>query len=293
LRAVAGLPDLSGTRYQNPELLGRGGMGAVYRVEDGELGREVALKVLSDPDPAGDLGARLLGEARHLARLEHPSIVPVHDVGRLADSRPYYVMKLVRGKRLDAWRRENPPRPVLLRLFVRICDAVAFAHARGVIHRDLKPENIMVGEFGEALVMDWGIARALDDPAEDEGAIIGTPAYMAPEQARGLAGPLDPLTDVHALGAVLRFLLVGRPPVPRALAATAARAMAPEPGGRYASASDLAADVERFLDGLPVAAHRETPLERAARVLGRQRTLVFLLLAYLFMRLVTLLWFRR
>ncbi len=344
LRAVADLPDLTGTKYRLLATLGRGGMGTVYRAEDTGLGREVALKVLADPDPAGDLSARLLAEARLLARLEHPNIVPVHDVGTLLDGRVFYAMKLVRGRRLDAWRGDAPGRAPLLRLFRRVCEAVAFAHENGVIHRDLKPENIMVGPFGEALVMDWGVAKALPagpgatpatgsaaapptggeepaGPAQEppgataHGVVLGTPAYMAPEQARGETGGLDARTDVYALGAILYYLLAGRPPfdpvppaevlrrvldetprplrqidpgIPRPLAAICERAMARGLTDRYPTVLELADEVDRFLDGLPVRAHRETPLERAGRVLGRHRVLAYLVLAYLVMRVIVL-----
>ena len=161
LQEIADLPDLSGTRYRPLRRLGRGGMGSVYLVEDADLGREAALKALTVPDSGSDLTARLVSEARLLARLEHPNIVPVHDLGTLPDGRVFYVMKYVRGERLDEWRGKGPTRPEMLRLFLKICEAVAFAHARGVVHRDLKPENVMVGAFGEALVMDWGVAKIL------------------------------------------------------------------------------------------------------------------------------------
>ncbi len=232
LQEIADLPDLSGTRYRPLGRLGRGGMGTVHRVEDTALGREVALKVLTLPDAGGDLAARLVAEARLLARLEHPNIVPVHDLGMLPDGSVFYVMKYVRGERLDQWSRKGATRPEILRLFLKICEAVAFAHARGIVHRDLKPENVMVGPFGEALVMDWGVAKILASRQEDQptpggsggslpagtahGTVLGTPAYMAPEQARGEVHRIDERTDVHALGAILYFLLSGSPPVPAA-----------------------------------------------------------------------------
>ncbi|HEY3176398.1 MAG TPA: serine/threonine-protein kinase [Candidatus Polarisedimenticolia bacterium] len=310
LREVAGQPDLTGTRYRLIGTLGHGGMGTVHLVEDTELGREVALKVLSLPDEAGDLSARLIAEARLLARLEHPNIIPIHDVGRLSDGRVYYAMKYVRGERLDEWRRQGPTQPSMLRLFQRLCGAIAFAHAYGVIHRDLKPENIMVGPFGEALVMDWGVARVIDGPAE-RGAVIGTPAWMAPEQARGDTDRIDERTDVHALGAILYFLLSGHPPseegagapgvdrpsapgrfpgeVPRALRAICLKALSERREDRYASAELMAADVERFLDGHPVTAHGETLLEKAVRIARRNREMALLVLAYILMRALVIL----
>lgn len=149
-------------RYRGGRELGRGGMGVVYRVHDVELARDVALKVLSDElgeQTSAGWAERMLREARILARLEHPGIVPVHDVGVLPDGRRYYTMKLVEGRRLDHYCQDEPSLNARLRLFLRVCEAVSFAHAQRVVHRDLKPSNIMVGPFGEVLVMDWGIAK--------------------------------------------------------------------------------------------------------------------------------------
>src|SRR5262245_6963592 len=198
---IAG-PDLTGTRYQLDSLLGRGGMATVYLARDTTLDREVALKVL---DWAGDdaSASRLAQEARILASLEHPGIVPVHDFGVLADGRPFYAMKRVRGERLDRWAQGRDVHERLA-AFLRICDAVAFAHAYGVVHRDLKPANVMVGEFGEVLVLDWGIARVRGQP-EAAGIVAGTPDYMAPEQVRG-DRVVDERTDVFALGTMLAEL---------------------------------------------------------------------------------------
>src|SRR6201981_2178687 len=164
LREGAEAPDLVGTRYRLLERIARGGMGVVYAAEDENLQRRVALKVLEVPGTDGDLANRLVREARVLAALEHPGIVPVHDVGMLADGRVFYTMKFVEGQRLDKYIVSVTSIPDRLRIFLRICDAVAFAHARGVLHRDLKPANIMVGPFGEILVMDWGLAKILATP---------------------------------------------------------------------------------------------------------------------------------
>ena len=289
LREVADLPDLSGTKYRCLRPLGHGGMGSVFLVEDTELGREAALKVVTLPDDAGDLAARLAAEARLLAQLEHPNIIPVHDAGQLADGRAFYVMKYVRGRRLDQWRKEGVPRPAMLRLFQRVCGAVAFAHAHGVIHRDLKPDNIMIGAFGEALVMDWGVARVITAGAPPEREeIIGTPEWMAPEQARGEISKIDARTDVHALGAILLYLLDGMAPaapgVPKALRAICDKALSADPAGRYESAREMSDDIERYLDGLPVTAHRETLLDRAWRLFQRHQIAVLLILAYLLTR---------
>jgi serine/threonine protein kinase len=158
LREMADLPDLDGTPYEILETLGRGGMGTVYLALDHRLDREVALKTVQLPVGSGDEIDRLLREARVLARLEHPGIVPIHDAGLLPDGRAFYAMKRVRGLRLDEHAR-SVPLPDRLRAFERVCETVAFAHAHGVIHRDLKPENVMVGPFGEVLVLDWGVAK--------------------------------------------------------------------------------------------------------------------------------------
>lgn len=159
LQRALEVPD-AGERFTILGEIGRGGMGTVYRAMDESLGREVALKALAFDGDAAGIAARLTREARVLAQLEHPGIVPIHDVGVLADGRPYYVMRLVRGSTL-AQHATGRGRGELLRLFLQVCDAVAFAHARGVIHRDLTPGNVMIGEFGEVLLVDWGVARVL------------------------------------------------------------------------------------------------------------------------------------
>jgi serine/threonine protein kinase len=305
LAQVMEAPDLAGTRYELRGRVGRGGMGTVWRAFDRELGREVALKVMNGPDPRPGGEARLRTEAQVLARLEHPGLVPVHDLGTLPDGRLFYAMKLVRGRRLDEHVRELRPAAARLRVFERICEAVAFAHAQGVIHRDLKPQNVMVGPFGEVLVLDWGVAKVLADPEGRAGSppepaaarevdsdaatltaagtVLGTPGYMAPEQARGESA-VGVAADVYALGALLAFL-VGQDP-PRALSAVIARARAPHPEDRYPSVGALQEDVARFLSDLPVSAYAERPLERARRVAVKYRTPLVLVLAYLVMRVL-------
>lgn len=311
LRAQQDPPDLSGTRYRLVRPIGRGGMGAVFLADDTVLQRRVAMKVLHATDPTGQMPARLLREARILAQLEHPGIVPVHDVGTLADGRVFYTMKYVEGQRLDALAAGTMAVSGRLRTFQRICEAVAFAHAHGVIHRDLKPENVMVGPFGEVLVMDWGIAKILRAAAQEEsprpaacangdesatahGTVLGTAGYMAPEQARGEVESVSEPADIYALGAILRFLLAGTADdLPRPLAAICSKAMAAEPSARYASAQDLAADAGRYLDGLPVSAYPESIVEKAGRFISRHQVWIILLLTYLIVRVLLLLWFRR
>jgi serine/threonine protein kinase len=320
LREVAAQPDLSGTPYRFVGAMGRGGMGAVFLVEDPRLGRRVAMKVLDFPDRAGELEARLLREARVLAQIEHPGIVPVHDVGSLADGRVFYSMKYVEGRRLDDWAATSASLAERLRLFEKICEPVAFAHSRGVLHRDLKPANVMVGPFGEVLVMDWGVAKIVGSgvtesgsarrssaapaalasdskssarPADTaHGSVLGTPGFMAPEQARGEVGLLDSRADIYSLGAILKFLAMpaGGGKIPRRLAAIIDKAMAEEAQSRYPSAQALAYDVEGYLDGLPVSAYREGILERAVRVASRNRVAVMLVLAYLAMRIILIFW---
>ena len=331
LRTGADEPDLAGTRYRLLERIARGGMGVVYAAEDEKLQRRVALKVLDVPGTDGDFANRLMREARVLARLEHPGIVPVHDVGTLADGRVFYTMKFVEGQRLDKFIERVESVQDRLRLFLRICEAVAFAHAHGVLHRDLKPANIMVGPFGEVLVMDWGLAKILHTEAESadrgadpeativerpkqtgeesdstkssvitgHGTVMGTPGYMSPEQARGEVEVLDARSDIFSLGALLRFILTQKTPagftprLDRSLEAICAKATAEQRESRYSAVQDLGQDVSRYLDGLAVGAHRESIFEKTARFYRRYRFFILLILAYLAMRVILLLVLKR
>jgi len=275
LRQVIGQPDLTGTRYELGELIGRGGMGAVYRARDTVLDREVALKVL-------DGGAAVVtasAEARLLARLEHPSIVAVHEAGELPDGRAFFAMRKVEGDRLDAFLRAGPVLAARLSVFEKLCEAVGFAHSQGVVHRDLKPENIMVGRWGEVIVLDWGVA--LETGSAEPGVVVGTSRYMAPEQRSG--GEVDGRADVYALGVLLEDLLLAGPPG-RALRAIAAKARADRREDRYASAEALRRDVERFRDRLPVEAYAERPWEKALRFADRNRVLLLLVGSYVVVR---------
>jgi serine/threonine protein kinase len=312
LRDVVDRPDLGGTKYALGERIGHGGMGTVYRARDRELNRDVALKVVDVAAGGDELCARLVREAQTLAHLEHPGIVPVHDVGALSDGRVFYTMKLVRGERLDELLRRGEPLRELLLVLQRVCEAVSFAHAHGVIHRDLKPENIMVGEFGEVLVMDWGVAKVRGEPSlagdaapTDEspgagtghGTILGTPGYMAPEQATGEVHLTDERADVFAIGAILRDMMRASGPATgprgfraplRPLSAIAGRATEANPRARYASVRAVADDLAAWLAGRPVSAMRESAVDRLRRVAWTYRTPILLVLAYLVMRLVLL-----
>jgi eukaryotic-like serine/threonine-protein kinase len=300
LRSVVTNPDFNSTKYTFIKELGRGGMGAVYLAEDRELNRLVAIKVLNTPEISEDMRNRMVREAQIIAGLEHPGIVPVHDVGTLPDGRVFYAMKFVRGSRLDEYAAVNDSIRDRLRKFQAVCDAVAFAHANGVIHRDLKPQNIMIGSFGEVLVLDWGVAKILKKPSTDftnqsvqsvdgfntnAGTIIGTRDYMSPEQARGEIDQLDERADVYSLGAVLHFLLKDQPKPGKAAEAICLKARADAKDDRYSSASELSADIGRLLDAEPVSAYRENAFEKASRWVSKNRFLVLLVLAYLLMRI--------
>jgi serine/threonine-protein kinase len=274
LRRVTEAPDLSATRYQLEEEIGRGGMGIVYRALDSQLERRVALKVM-------DPGYAINQEARLLAQLEHPGLAPVYDAGTLPDGRVYYAMRLIQGQCLDEFLRRESSLPVRLRVFEKICEAVAFAHSRGVIHCDLKPHNVMVGNFGEVFVVDWGVARAVAGPAAPPA---GTPWYMAPEQTVPGAPSPDARTDVFALGRILQDLMPPAPPRP--LAAIGRKAAAPDPAGRYRDVRQLSGDVNRFLDGLPVTAYRDTVAERIGRFWRNNQVLLLLLSAYLVVKVL-------
>jgi serine/threonine-protein kinase len=261
-------------RYEIEGEIARGGMGAVLRARDPELRRSLAVKVLLERHRGkAELERRFLEEAQITGQLQHPGIPPVHEVGRLPDGRPFFAMKLVKGRTLADLLRERPAPaddlPRWLAVFEQVCQTLAYAHAKGVIHRDLKPANVMVGAFGEVQVMDWGLAKVLGDepPAAEEdgpqasaiatlrtgeaglssqaGAVIGTPAYMAPEQARGEVRQIDARCDVFGLGALLCEILTGQPPY---VAGTGAEvrtlAMIGDLGGALARLDGCGADPE-------------------------------------------------
>jgi serine/threonine-protein kinase len=316
-------PDRLGP-YRVLRLLGHGGMGEVYVADDADLRRQVAVKRLR-PSGAGhaDGRRRFLREAEITGGLEHPGVVPVYGLTRDADGRPSYAMRLVKGQTLqEAIRRLHDPGAAradpgppglllrqLLNRFVAVCNTMAYAHSKGVIHRDLKPANILLGDYGETLVIDWGVAKRLTPCGTEDGGpapgacppgpgagggetaageVLGTPAYMSPEQAAGRGPEVGPASDIYSLGATLYTLLTNRTPLPeggagpvgagpfprpcqvnpaapRALEAVCLKAMAAAPERRYATALELAEDVERWLADEPVRAYREPLRQRAGR----------------------------
>ncbi|MEO8840686.1 MAG: serine/threonine-protein kinase [Kofleriaceae bacterium] len=221
--------------YQIGELIGRGGMGEVVVAQDQRIGREVAVKRIRAKAPSQDAVERFLREARIQARLDHPAIVPVYELGTDAEGLPYFTMKRLAGETLHKRLADKAQVRPLLRAFVDVCLAIQLAHTRGVVHRDLKPSNIMLGDYGEVYVLDWGVARVISDRSRsthpmqavgehdaDEGgttagAILGTPGYMAPEQVKGVE--VSTAADIYALGAILFEILVGEALHPRGEAA--------------------------------------------------------------------------
>ena len=288
---------LDAQRFHVARTIGAGGMGRVELVYDKRLLRDVAWK-------RGD--ARLLREARILAQLEHPGIVPVHDMGFGADGEAYFAMRVVRGRSLAEVLRAADPdqRSALARSLQRAAEAVAYAHHRGVVHRDLKPANIMIGDFGEAQVVDWGLATVLPEAAHAipegvrqalagfEAGRAGTPGFMSPEQEQGLAA--DRRSDVFGLGKILERIFApartGSPGVPgHALApellAIIERATAPRPDDRYPDARAFASDLAQFLDGGRVAAYAYRPGELFRRFVSAYRVPVTIALVGLVLAL--------
>ncbi len=322
---------LTRERYTLTRVHATGGIGRVWLARDEHIGREVALKELRAEQAEHPANwARFLNEARVTGQLEHPGIVPVYELSRRPENQqPFYTMRFVQGRTLSAAaasyherRKAGQASPLdlrtLLNAFVAVCNAIAYSHARGVVHRDLKGDNVLLGAFGEVIVLDWGLAKVLGQ-AEDgaqrppvqvnqdaalqptlQGQVMGTPAYMAPEQAAGQVERINQRTDVYGLGAILYEVLTGRPPfsganshevlqkvqaenpvrprrmwggLPPALEAICLRALAKKPEDRYPRAQELAQEVQRWLADEPVRAHREPWTGRLRRWVRRHRGL--------------------
>ena len=284
---------------------GRGGLGRVTRAHDCELGRDIAIKELISRGHASEV--RFVREALITARLEHPGIVPVYEAGQWPDGTPFYAMKLVAGRSLRDLLGERATvdqRLGLLHHVIAVADAIAYAHGRNIIHRDLKPGNVIVGDFGETVVIDWGLAKDLsaaeessvgggpfranrDDGLTSTGSVLGTPAYMAPEQGRG--EPVDQRADVFAIGAMLwelcslqrlpptepaqRRRVLGRAGIDQDLVAIIDKALAADAERRYPDAGALAADLKAFKAGVRIAARRYSLLAMIAHWARRRRAL--------------------
>ncbi|MCU0686165.1 MAG: protein kinase, partial [Polyangiaceae bacterium] len=298
-----GFPVAEGDRYEVLQSLGRGGMGEVYKARDRRLGREVALKFIRWGDP--DYAIRLLQEARAQARIEHPNVCKVYEVGEVA-GRAYIAMQLVGGQRLNEAAREMSLLEKV-RVMKQVAEAVHEAHRIGVIHRDLKPSNVLVDRAVDGslqpMVMDFGLAYEIErgHGLTQTGALMGTPAYMPPEQARGEMRSVDRRSDVYSLGATLYEVLTGVvpfagstpagtmfkllheeptpprthvPALPVDLETVALKCLRKDPEQRYPSARALAEDLGRYLDGEPIVGRREGTIERLRRRAQRHRALV-------------------
>ena len=348
-------PEFFGeARYEIGGVVAQGGMGAILDARDSAVRRTVAMKVMLNSGEREDL-LRFVGEAQVTGQLEHPSIVPIYEIGVDAHEQPFYTMKYVRGVTLravleklregDAETVRRCPLATLLTIFQKVCDGIAFAHAKGVIHRDLKPENIMIGEFGEVLVMDWGLAKVIaprgecstsnaqpptlnaeiavsasvvSSRTEDSGGtvaatVMGTPQFMAPEQAAGEIDKLDARSDIFSLGGILYNVLTLRPPVsgdsideifeklrtgeiasplsfnlpsakclphlpggrvPESLSAVAMKALALRPEDRYASVPALQKEITAYQGGFATAAERAGFFKQLRLLIGRHKALV-------------------
>lgn len=359
-------------RYIIEGEIARGGMGSVLRAVDCDIRREVAVKYLLNQSDAGKK-LRFIEEAQITGQLEHPNIVPIHELGIDALNRLFFSMKMVKGLSLAQvldQLRQNPKIAEkefslgrLLNIFVNVCNALAYAHSRGVVHRDLKPANIMIGDFGEVYIMDWGLAKVLkwDGPTPEgaaplatpiaespstapvavpmtqgsvvatvvtsreseadltqEGAVLGTPVYMPPEQASGNVQAIDQRSDIYSLGAILYEMLTLQPPidkqggylailmrvmqgeivppdrraragkVPRELSAIAMKALARQPQDRYANVEALRRDIERFQEGRSVSAKEDTTREMLVKFVKRNKAFSVTTLIALLVLLVVL-----
>ncbi len=290
--------------YELLELIGRGGMGAVYRAHQHGLDRDVAIKFLAaGPWASDEFIARFRREARAAARMQHPNIVEIHDTGE-RDGLYWFSMRLVSGPTLAERLKQSgslPPREAAA-LLRTVAEAIDYAHRLGVLHLDLKPGNILLGPNGEPLVADFGLARRIDQGPQADEDIAGTPSYMAPEQAQAKSHPIGPAADIYGLGVILYELLSGHPPflgdnarstleqvireeprpllqvasdVPADLAAICERCLGKDPAQRYASARQLAEDLGRFIEGHAVSVRRLNALDRMIRWARREPRTAF------------------
>ena len=325
------LPSEANPSYDQLRFHARGGLGDVYRARDVELSREVALKrIRLKFSSESRVRRRFLREARLTARLNHPGVVPIHGLIWDRHDQPWYVMRFVEGQTLEQAIKDyhdpaktDADRPLafrkLLARYIAVCDTIAFAHSRDVVHRDLKPSNVILGDYGETIVLDWGLATSTQttpadpsptqpipdteetDPLTHAGQVLGTPAFMSPEQAKGLPTMNQPASDIYGLGSILYTILAGRSPfapeswtilkekiilgqypaprqfqpeIPRPLEAIGRKAMALEPAHRYETAGALARDVERWLADEPVTAYPEPWTRKTRRWAKKHRTAV-------------------
>lgn len=289
--------------YELMEEVGRGGMGVVYRARQVTLNRDVALKMILAGRLASEAEVkRFFHEARAAAKLQHPNIVAVHEVG-LQDGQPYYSMDFIEGSNLEQLVRQHPLPAQQAAEYVRaVAEAIHFAHEHGTVHRDLKPTNILIDIFNQPRITDFGLARCaqLDPHLTTSGQILGTPAYISPEQAQAKTEAVGPQSDIYSIGAVLYHLLTQRPPfaaeslpvmldlvvhrepvspralnpsVPRDLETICLKCLQKEPGRRYRSAQDLSDELGRFIRGDPILARPPSVAERAWRWCARNRAL--------------------
>ncbi len=282
--------------YVVGEVFAHGGMGAILTATDRTLGRVVAMKMLLDgKDAAPEQQKRFLHEARILGKLEHPNIVPVYELALNECDETYYTMKLVRGRTLAELLDEAGGRLDAARagaIFRKVCEGIAYAHSRGILHRDIKPQNVMMGEFGEVLIMDWGLALEMHRSIETQkttssqaskresgmtqnGAFVGTPGYAAPEQR--IRGAVDERSDIYALGILLHRLLglpvptTGKRVAMRGLGAIARKAASEKRDSRYRHVRELLDDLDRFEGGFLPSAEPPTPFSKVSRFVARHR----------------------